>query len=181
MYAKMLVLRFPPEIVDKPIITNLVKNYNLTFNILKAQIFPRKEGLMILELRGNKSDYERGLDYLKRIGVKVESIAQSIQRNEELCIECGACTAVCPTGALNIDRSTMHVLFDSERCSGCEWCVKACPVHAMIVTFDRNIEENAATPPLFYHPESRVPLDERSPSSGGDSSEFPRFARDASE
>lgn len=141
MYAKMLVLRFPSEIVDKPIITNLVRNYNLTFNILKAQIFPRKEGLLVMELRGNKSDYDRGIEYLKRIGVKVEPIGQSISRDDEVCLQCGACTAVCPTGALYIKRPEMEVLFDPERCSACEWCVKACPAHAMRVTFDRNMEE----------------------------------------
>ncbi len=144
MYAKMLVLRFPPDIVDKPIITNLVRNYNLTFNILKAQIFPRKEGLMILELRGNKNDYDRGLEYLKRVGVRVEPIGQSIRRDDDICFQCGACTAVCPTGALHIVRPEMEVVFDSERCSGCEWCVKVCPAHAMMVTFDRHMEEETA-------------------------------------
>ena len=134
MYAKVLVLRFPPEIVDKPIITNLVRSYNLTFNILKAQIFPRKEGLMVLELRGNKLDYDRGIEYLKRIGVRIEPIDQSIKRDDEVCFQCGACTAVCPTGALYIKRPEMEVIFDSERCSGCEWCVKVCPAHAMTVT-----------------------------------------------
>ncbi len=140
MYARMLVLRFPKEVVDKPIVTNLVRNYNLSFNILKAQIFPRKEGLMVLELRGNRSDYEKGLQYLKDIGVKVESIAQGIRRDEDRCYQCGACTAVCPTGALHIKRPQMEVLFDSERCSACELCVTTCPARAMIVMFDRQME-----------------------------------------
>ncbi|MEJ5364949.1 MAG: NIL domain-containing protein [Desulfosoma sp.] len=139
MYARMLVLRFPKEIVDKPIVTNLVRNYNLSFNILKAQIFPRKEGLMVMELRGNRKDYERGLQYLKDIGVIVESIAQGIRRDEERCYQCGACTAVCPTGALHIKRPEMEVLFDSERCSACELCVKTCPARAMIVLFDQKM------------------------------------------
>ncbi|WP_448383661.1 NIL domain-containing protein [Desulfosoma sp.] len=139
MYARMLVLRFPKEIVDKPIVTNLVRNYNLSFNILKAQIFPRKEGLMVMELRGNRKDYERGLQYLKDIGVLVESIAQGIRRDEERCYQCGACTAVCPTGALHIKRPEMEVLFDSERCSACELCVKTCPARAMIVLFDQKM------------------------------------------
>jgi len=139
MYARMLVLRFPKEIVDKPIVTNLVRNYNLSFNILKAQIFPRKEGLMVMELRGNRKDYERGLQYLKDIGVIVESIAQGIRRDEEKCYQCGACTAVCPTGALHIKRPEMEVLFDSERCSACELCVKTCPARAMIVLFDQKM------------------------------------------
>lgn len=139
MYARMLVLRFPKEIVDKPIVTNLVRNYNLSFNILKAQIFPRKEGLMVMELRGNRKDYERGLQYLRDIGVIVESIAQGIRRDEEKCYQCGACAAVCPTGALHIKRPEMEVLFDSERCSACELCVKTCPARAMIVLFDQKM------------------------------------------
>lgn len=36
MVAHMLVLRFPREIVAKPIITYLVRDYRLSFNILKA-------------------------------------------------------------------------------------------------------------------------------------------------
>ncbi|MDY0039617.1 MAG: NIL domain-containing protein [Desulforhabdus sp.] len=139
MMARMLVLRFPREIVDKPIVTNLVRNYNLTFNILKAQIYPRKEGMVVLELRGNRDDFREGVQYLKDIGVVVESIAQAIRRDEEKCYQCGACTAVCPTGALHIERPDMSVLFESERCSACELCVKACPSRAMIVTFDKNI------------------------------------------
>ncbi len=140
MYAKMIVLRFPREVVDKPIVTNLVRNYNLTFNILKATIFPRKEGLMVMELRGNKKDYDKGIEYLQRLGVKVDTIAQDVRRDEEICYQCGACTAVCPTGALEIERPSMRVVFNSDKCSACELCVKACPTRAMTVSFNRNIE-----------------------------------------
>ncbi len=140
MYAKMIVLRFPREVVDKPIVTNLVRNYNLTFNILKATIFPRKEGLMVMELRGNKKDYDKGIEYLQRLGVKVDTIAQDVRRDEEICYQCGACTAVCPTGALEIERPSMRVVFNSNKCSACELCVKACPTRAMTVSFNRNIE-----------------------------------------
>lgn len=138
MYARMLVLRFTPEAVDKPVISNLVRNYNLTFNILKAQIYPRREGILVLELRGNRKDYDNGLQYLRDVGIDVEPVAQSIRRDDSKCFQCGACTAVCPTGALHIKRPEMEVLFESERCSACELCVKTCPARAMIVAFDRS-------------------------------------------
>ena len=141
MYARMLVLRFPKEIVDKPIITYLVRNHNLTFNILKAQVYPRKEGMVVMELRGDPDDYEKGIQYLKDVGVDVEPVTQGIHRDEESCYQCGACTAVCPSGALHIKRPEMDVLFESERCIACELCVKTCPSRAMIVTFDKALVE----------------------------------------
>jgi ferredoxin len=137
MYSKILTLRFSKQIVDEPIVVNLVKKFDLTFNILKATIYPRREGLMVLELSGHRKNFQRGVRYLKTLGVKVESIGQDIKRDDVKCFQCGACTAVCPTGALSIQRPDMKVVFDKEKCSGCEWCVPACPVRAMEVKFDK--------------------------------------------
>ena len=139
MYSKILSLRFPKEIVDEPIIVNLVRNFDLSFSILKAIIYPRKEGFMVLELSGQRSNFNKGVRYLKGLGVKVENIGQDIKRDDARCFQCGACTAVCPTGALNIKRPEMEVLFDETRCSACELCVSACMARAMSVKFDRTL------------------------------------------
>lgn len=137
MYSKMLSLRFPKEIVNEPIVVNLVQKFNLSFNILKATIYPRKEGMMVLELSGDRKDFQDGVRYLKSVGIKVDSIGSDIRRDEERCFQCGACTAVCPTGALHIVRPDMTVLFQKERCSACELCVAACPAQAMEVKFNK--------------------------------------------
>ncbi len=139
MYSKMLSLRFPAKIVNEPIAVNLVKKFDLSFNILKATIYPRKEGLMVMELSGHRKNFQKGVRYLKSLGVKVESIGQDIRRDEERCFQCGACTAVCPTGALHIQRPEMAVLFDREKCSACELCVAACPARAMEVRFNKSL------------------------------------------
>ena len=139
MYSKTLSLRFPKKVVNEPIVVDLVKKFDLTFNILKATVYPRKEGFMVLELRGHRKNYQKGIRYLKDIGIKVESIGQDIRRDEETCFQCGACTAVCPTGALHIKRPEMEVIFDKEKCSACELCVAACPARAMVVKFDRSL------------------------------------------
>ena len=139
MYSKMLSLRFPPDIVNEPVGVNLVRKFDLTFNILKATIYPRREGLVVMELSGHKKNFQKGVRYLKSLGMKVESIGQDIKRDEELCFQCGACTAVCPTGALYIKRPEMEVVFDTDKCSGCEMCVVACPARAMEVKFNRGI------------------------------------------
>ena len=61
MYSKMLSLRFPPRVVNEPIVCNLVKKYDLTFNILKATIYPRKEGLVVMELSGHRKNFQDGV------------------------------------------------------------------------------------------------------------------------
>lgn len=139
MYSKMLSLRFPADFVNEPISANLVRKFDLTFNILKATIYPRKEGLMVMELSGHRKNFRKGIRYLKSLGIKVESVGEDVKRDEQKCFQCGACTAVCPTGALFIKRPLMEVIFEKEKCSACEMCVIACPAHAMEVRFDRNL------------------------------------------
>ena len=139
MYSKTISLRFPKQIVNEPIVVNLVKKFDLSFNILKATVYPREEGFMVLELSGHKKKYQEGINYLKDLGIKVESIGHDIRRDDETWFQCGACTAVCPTGALYIKRPEMEVIFDRDRCSACELCVIACPARAMEVKFDRSL------------------------------------------
>lgn len=139
MYSKTISLRFPKTIVGEPIAATLVKEFDLSFNILKAVIYPRKEGFMVLQLSGHRKNYKKGIQYLKSVGIKVESIGEDIKRNEDKCFHCGACTAVCPTGALSIMRPEMEVVFDKEKCSACEWCVAACPARAMEVKFNKTL------------------------------------------
>jgi len=139
MYSKILSLRFPATVVNEPISCNLVRKFDLTFNILKATIYPRKEGLVVMELSGHRKNFQKGIRYLKGLGIKVESVGEDVKRDEEKCFQCGACTAVCPTGALYVQRPEMAVVFEKEKCSACELCVMACPAHAMGVRFDRSL------------------------------------------
>jgi len=131
MYSKILILRFPATEVEKPIVCYLVKDYDLTFNILNAAVLPRKEGVMVMELTGTRKNFKDGVQYLKNQGVQVENASQEIKRIKKKCTHCGACTAVCPTKALYIQRPEMTVEFDHKKCSVCELCVPACPTRAM--------------------------------------------------
>jgi L-aspartate semialdehyde sulfurtransferase ferredoxin len=131
MYSKKIVIRYTPDIVQQPVICQLVKQYDLVFNILKARIFPRREGVIVLELSGLKENFDRGISFLKKMGLKVEPLSKSVSQNINKCVHCGACTAFCPTGALSFEKQSQKVLFDPESCNGCELCVSACPVRAM--------------------------------------------------
>jgi L-aspartate semialdehyde sulfurtransferase ferredoxin len=131
LYSKILILRFDKTEVQEPIVCNLTRDHDLIFNILNATILPRKEGIMVLELSGSKKNFREGVKYLKNKGVHVENASQEISRDKRKCTHCGACTAVCPTGALSVERPEMSVQFEQKKCSICELCVPACPTRAM--------------------------------------------------
>jgi len=131
VHSKILILRFPITEVEKPIVCYLAKDYDLTFNILNAAVFPRKEGIMVLELSGTRKNFKEGVKYLKSQGVQVQNASQEVKRTKKKCTHCGACTAVCPTGALAVQRPEMLVDFNQKKCSVCELCLMACPSRAM--------------------------------------------------
>lgn len=133
--SKRIVLRFPRRLVERPIIYRLVKDYDLEFNILKASITPEEEGLLVLELKGDQKEYDKGINFLVKAGVKIQSLSQDVTRNEERCTHCGACVTVCPTGAFRVDSKTRKVLFDNKKCIACGLCITACPPRAMEVHF----------------------------------------------
>jgi ferredoxin len=144
MNTRIYVLKFPKEVIDQPIISNLVKKYDLEFNILKATILLQQEGVMVLEFIGHKANVKKGIAYLNEMGVTVKSMAGNIRRDDEKCYQCGACTGVCPTGALSLHRPDMAVLFDEEKCTACGLCVSVCPARAMEVSLNGNVAELAA-------------------------------------
>ncbi len=131
MISKKIVLKFSKSSWKKPLVCHLSKDFDLMFNILKAEITPREEGVMVMELIGTRTEYNKGITYLRDNGVDVQPLAQDVIRREERCTHCGACTAVCPTGALHVRKETQEIAFDQAKCIGCELCIPACPPRAM--------------------------------------------------
>lgn len=133
--ARRLVLRFPRKLVDKPIVSRLVRDFGLDFNILKASVTPGEEGLLIMELSGETRNYEKGINYLKEAGVQIQALSQDVIRDETRCTHCGACITICPTGAFFTDKKTKKIIFDNTKCVACEMCLKGCPPRAMQLHF----------------------------------------------
>lgn len=133
MISRRVVLHFPSELIDQPIISNTVKRYNLEFNILKASIAPPEGGLLVLELQGGKKDVQEALDYLKALNIRIENLSRDITRREDACVHCGACVAICPSDALVFNQANWQVEFIADKCVACELCVNACPYAAMEV------------------------------------------------
>lgn len=133
--SRRIVLHFPPLVTGQPVVYRLAKDFSLSFNILKASVSPGQEGLLVLELSGEKEDYDKGIRYLTETGIIIQSLSQDVVRDEGRCTHCGACITVCPTGAFSLEPTTRRVLFDQDKCAVCGLCVKACPPRAMKVYF----------------------------------------------
>ena len=132
MYSKIVILHFPPEVTRQPLVCQLVKDFDLMFNILSASISTRQEGSMVLEISSSsRSGFKQGVQFLKDHGVEVSTPEHNIYKDDEICTHCGACTAVCPTQALHIKRPEMEVVFDKDKCTVCELCILTCPTRAM--------------------------------------------------
>lgn len=138
MIKKTFVLSFPQVIVQQPVTYHLIKDYNWIVNILRARVTPShrsdEKGMLVIEVQGVQRDIDQGLDYLSRIGVHYEPLAQDVIWNKDLCTHCTACTSLCPTGALYVTRPEMIVSFDKEKCIACELCLEVCPYKAVTIS-----------------------------------------------
>lgn len=116
--------------------SHLVRHYDLTFSILAGQITPRKEGSLTVAIEGAEEKWKEAKKYLVSQDIRVEAAAQHISRDEDSCMHCGLCTALCPADALVNDIATRSVSFFPEKCTACGVCTKICPVNAMQVDLE---------------------------------------------
>ncbi|MBU0951514.1 MAG: 4Fe-4S binding protein [Elusimicrobia bacterium] len=131
MFTKRVIMRYPTKLVDKPIVSKLVKEFHLDFNILKASVTPNEEGVLVLELIGDRKNYNKAMDYLKGLNVTIQPFKHDIIRNEKKCTHCGACVVACPAEALIVETKSRKIIFDEKKCIACELCIPICPVRAM--------------------------------------------------
>lgn len=135
MFSKRMVLKFSKKLVEKPIICELVKKYEIDFSILKANVMPNEEGLLVLEFTSTEQNFNRAMEYLRSIGVNVQPLEKDIIHNEVKCTHCGVCVAICPSKALVVEPVTRKIKFYDAQCIACELCIKVCPLKAMEVHF----------------------------------------------
>lgn len=138
-FRKIINLYFPPENSGSPVMSQLVRNYDLTFSILKGQITPHKEGHLTIQVEGDESKWQEAQLYLKGQNISIKPAAQTIVRDDESCMHCGLCTAICPANALSNDALTRMVVFMVERCTACGMCTRVCPVAAMHIDLDLDV------------------------------------------
>lgn len=135
MAEKKVVLEFPAALVGTPVASRLVSEHGLEINILRADIEPDQAGHLALALTGEPGNIRKALEYVEGLGIRVASLEEDVNWDEERCTSCTACVSVCPTGALSVERSSMDVSFDGEKCIACGLCIPVCPYDAVEVAF----------------------------------------------
>lgn len=74
MQKQAVRLIYPPQLLDVPIINQLIRRYELTVNILRAQVGP-DEGWVDIQLSGTPAAIEDAMGWLSAQGVEVQSLA----------------------------------------------------------------------------------------------------------
>ena len=128
---KRVTLTFPRTTVPIPITYRLAKDFNVAANIIRAQIAPDKVGKLAVELQGDIDAIDAALEWMTNSNIDVSSANSEIAIDENLCVDCGLCTGVCPTKALTLDPKSFRLKFMRSLCVVCEQCVSTCPLDAI--------------------------------------------------
>lgn len=132
---KKYLLSYPTEEVNKPIVYQLIKKFDLKLNILKAELHPGKESKLLISVNAGATEINQGLDYLSQTNISWMPVEQTITFHEQKCVHCGSCTGVCLAGALQLNRQSKKIAFNPEQCVACKMCVKACPLKLFEINF----------------------------------------------
>ncbi len=68
---------FPTQMVQKPIIYLLGRDFSVVTNIRRADV-QDKQGWVVLELEGEQEAIQRGLDWVRKEGVRVDPVSGDI-------------------------------------------------------------------------------------------------------
>lgn len=141
MAKERFTLIFSAENYAKPITYHLVKDFDLKLNILRAEVTPGEEGRLLADLEGRGADLARALEFLSAEGIKYIPTNKQVSVNKDRCVHCGACTAVCFSGAMVMNRDEWLSEFCPEKCIVCGLCIDACPVGAIQIGFGSEPDE----------------------------------------
>jgi NAD-dependent dihydropyrimidine dehydrogenase PreA subunit len=126
MIQKSVILNFPSEVVDKPVLCTMIRMHDIEVNILQAYVSPEEDGKMFAIIKGDRGAVEGALGYLNGLGVRTIFPAMNLVWDEKKCVHCGACIGQCLPKAFYVDEPSRRVVFDGEKCIACELCVPAC-------------------------------------------------------
>lgn len=121
-----LMLHVAPGIVRYPLIASVILETSALVNIERASI-DAVSGEIVLEVDPEKC--REVMEAFERRGVKVVLLEIPVIRDEDECVNCGACVSICPTRTFRFED--WRVIADSGKCIQCGACVSGCPQRAL--------------------------------------------------
>jgi ABC-type methionine transport system ATPase subunit len=68
---------FVEDLIKEPIIWKLAKEFEIVTNIRRADVTDER-GWVVLELDGDRDEIERGLEWVRKNGVRVDPVYEDI-------------------------------------------------------------------------------------------------------
>lgn len=121
------MLSFSESASDKPIIHDLIRQYDICINIIKAEMSPGMTGSMLAEFEASEPNIASALGFLSGQGVETALVTDKIIFRNEKCVHCGSCASACFTQALTIGSPDWKLSFRRENCILCRLCIAVCP------------------------------------------------------
>jgi ABC-type methionine transport system ATPase subunit len=75
--TKKVYLTFPQSLIKEPVVYNVGKKFNVVTNIRTASV-TEEMGIMALEITGEEEEYQKAVEYLREIGVRVDPIEMDV-------------------------------------------------------------------------------------------------------
>jgi len=111
----------------EPVIARVVKETGVLINVEKANIDSMAGEVLVDVPDGDADLIQRRFE---EMGVSVRAVVDAIIRDEEECVDCGACISVCPQEVFSFDPE-WRLCVNAERCVLCGRCIQACPHGAL--------------------------------------------------
>lgn len=123
-----VMLRFSKEIVDRPITYEVILEQKAPVNILSAHM-TQQGGEILVDIDSGHAD--KVIKAFRNKGVTVD-VRKLIEKDDEKCMDCGACVSLCPMDAISFGDD-YSVILDEGKCNGitCGLCVDACTTRAI--------------------------------------------------
>lgn len=120
-------ISIPTERIHDPIISESIIETGIRLNIMVANI-DSTYGELIADVKDSR--FNKIKKALESRGAIVAILDQPIYRDEEECVDCGACISVCPMNVYSFDEN-WSLCVDEKKCIQCGMCIKMCPHGAL--------------------------------------------------
>jgi len=122
-----IVLKFPQEIMQGPLLADVVLETGVRINIDRALV-DASVGEIVIDVPDER--VEEVAEAFRRRGTEVHEMDTPIVLDEAECVQCGACVSVCPVGVFTY-KEDRTISIDLTRCVLCKTCMTMCPHGAL--------------------------------------------------